>query len=549
MKMQGLLLSLKLICMFAISIMFGFVPVKSCNDESYQLGFADIEITLTKGAQIQVEALLAAYPSQVFLDNIIELEAYLALIEQQLITQKIPTDYKYACLHKFYLQNNTQKAGFWGLEIEKALALGLKVNAQIDERFNPVAATREVMIEIRRNNIYFKNWLINLITLEAPFQDVKAYIRDKYFRHDLVGVKKWQIDEDSHPFLREVLAFKHFMQHKIEPHFTHQVQLSVEMNLQFQSLKQIAKVKNIELEALQQYNTWLKRNKIPSDKVYPVLIPMPKVLSNQVPIAAQIQPETSPELNPLERIPDEEFVPVVLSTTSNATEESSYSWKKHQDEMKAIIARQEEELAQMQPTQVQNVVYPLPSTPVVAQAQTHIVIKGQTLYSIAKMYGITVQALRTYNGLAAQATEIYPDQVLLLQPNNQAQSIKAGGNLIHFVRVGETFESIAKAYNVSGQEIRAWNQLSQESFLEIGQKLIIYVTKQTKRIFKTHNSSATPLRVQAPYQSQSLTQKLAQYTTKAPSSEGVMRGQTLLRSTSVLKQPKLLWLPTLQSKE
>jgi LysM repeat protein len=49
-------------------------------------------------------------------------------------------------------------------------------------------------------------------------------------------------------------------------------------------------------------------------------------------------------------------------------------------------------------------------------AQFHQVQPGETLYRISRRYGLSIDQLRTYNDLAANAT-IYPGQKLRLSPN------------------------------------------------------------------------------------------------------------------------------------
>ena len=48
----------------------------------------------------------------------------------------------------------------------------------------------------------------------------------------------------------------------------------------------------------------------------------------------------------------------------------------------------------------------------------HIVRAGETLYSISRGYGLSVDALRKYNGLKKDIT-IYPGQKLVIRPGNQ----------------------------------------------------------------------------------------------------------------------------------
>lgn len=56
------------------------------------------------------------------------------------------------------------------------------------------------------------------------------------------------------------------------------------------------------------------------------------------------------------------------------------------------------------------------ATPMADGRIEHVVKYGQTLVTIAEAYGITIESLRTLNNMAADATLIYPEQKLLIQP-------------------------------------------------------------------------------------------------------------------------------------
>ena len=56
------------------------------------------------------------------------------------------------------------------------------------------------------------------------------------------------------------------------------------------------------------------------------------------------------------------------------------------------------------------------ATPMADGRIEHVVKYGQTLVTIAKAYGTTIESLRTLNNMAADATLIYPEQKLLIQP-------------------------------------------------------------------------------------------------------------------------------------
>jgi LysM repeat protein len=100
-----------------------------------------------------------------------------------------------------------------------------------------------------------------------------------------------------------------------------------------------------------------------------------------------------------------------------------------------------------------------------AQQKTHTVQSGETLFSIAQEYEITVQKLREWNDL--QNNQLTIGQTLIVQSAEQESAIS------HTVEPQETLFSISKQYGVSIAELKSWNDLSSNN-LDVGQELIIY---------------------------------------------------------------------------
>ncbi|MCP1383836.1 LysM peptidoglycan-binding domain-containing protein [Runella salmonicolor] len=119
---------------------------------------------------------------------------------------------------------------------------------------------------------------------------------------------------------------------------------------------------------------------------------------------------------------------------------------------------------------------------------THIVKKGQTLFSIAQIYGITVKDLLFYNNLKT-SNRLVVGQPLVLYLDTQQninnadkQPIKAKKEEInvqpsaftwyHEVKNGETMYRISVLYNVSIKQIQEWNNLV-DTVIRVGQKIKI----------------------------------------------------------------------------
>ena len=103
----------------------------------------------------------------------------------------------------------------------------------------------------------------------------------------------------------------------------------------------------------------------------------------------------------------------------------------------------------------------LPPTQEPNTENTHTVKRGDTLYSIASKYNLTVEELKALNNLTSN--EIYIGQILQINPI-------LGSTYI--VQRGDTLYSISKKYNVSVNDLKEVNNLN-TNVLYIGQELLI----------------------------------------------------------------------------
>lgn len=108
--------------------------------------------------------------------------------------------------------------------------------------------------------------------------------------------------------------------------------------------------------------------------------------------------------------------------------------------------------------------YPYTS-PFEANTDTYIVKAGDSLYSIARKFGLTVDQLKTLNNLTSNIIRI--GQVLKISKQQETP-----GTISYTVKSGDNLYAIARNYNTTVDEIKELNNLS-SNFLSIGQILKI----------------------------------------------------------------------------
>jgi len=143
---------------------------------------------------------------------------------------------------------------------------------------------------------------------------------------------------------------------------------------------------------------------------------------------------------------------------------------------------------------------PAPNTKTVAKAATtapavstggyrditHVVNKGDSLWTISRKYGVSISSIKSWNRLAS-ASRIYPGQNLLIRKKVLSLSKNATGKttaqtgqhdrltqeIWYTVRSGDTLWEIAKKYKVTIPQIQKWNKLDTRRPIHPGLRLLI----------------------------------------------------------------------------
>ncbi len=106
----------------------------------------------------------------------------------------------------------------------------------------------------------------------------------------------------------------------------------------------------------------------------------------------------------------------------------------------------------------------------------HIVQRGESLWRIARAYGVTVDELARLNGLPP-TSGIFTGQRLLVPDRSSPQSALVASpqasESFHVVARGETLFRIAQAYGLTVGELASANNIRDPSLIYAGQRLLI----------------------------------------------------------------------------
>lgn len=104
----------------------------------------------------------------------------------------------------------------------------------------------------------------------------------------------------------------------------------------------------------------------------------------------------------------------------------------------------------------------------VSGSNYYVVKKGDSLWSIARANGLTVDELKSLNNLSSNVLHV-GDTLLISSADSTGDD---GNNNYYVVKSGDTLWSIARKYNLSVNELKALNNLS-SNVLSVGQRLIV----------------------------------------------------------------------------
>ncbi|MEM8893958.1 MAG: lytic transglycosylase domain-containing protein [Bacteroidota bacterium] len=242
---------------------FGLPDSLSFAGEPVPLGDPDVRERLDR--EIHVNTFF--HSSTIFL--IKRSARWLPQIKPILKEEGLPEDMVYLTLIESGLQNvvsPSQAVGFWQILKGTGKELGLEINREVDERYNPIKSTRAATVYLKEAYEKFGNWT----NAAASYNIGKKGLNDELVEQKVDSYYDLDTNEETGRYIFRALALKIILSdpskfgyeiddsHLYLPEETRPVQVTETIT----DLAEWANQQGINYKLLVRHNPWLRRNKL-----------------------------------------------------------------------------------------------------------------------------------------------------------------------------------------------------------------------------------------------------------------------------------------------
>ncbi|SHF83496.1 membrane-bound lytic murein transglycosylase D [Flavobacterium fluvii] len=468
-------------------------------------------------------------------------EYYFPLFEEALAKQNVPLEIKYLAVVESALNpkavSRVGATGLWQFMYHTGKQYNLKIDSYVDDRSDPLKASEAAAQYMSNMYAIFGDWDLVLASYNSGPGNVAKAIRRSGGQQNYWNIRK-NLPKETQGYLPAFLAtmyiYEYHKEHGIVPnraaikHFaTDTILIKKEM-----SFKQISDLLDIPVSQLQLLNPSYKMNVVPFYHDQPHFLRLPKdkisvFASNEDKIYAYAQRE----LDFRER-PFQVAKALVATDTLNYTQQqvtlakTKYYTVKRGDNLGEIADKYNVSVADIkkwnklksstvssgkslkiitnesfvktvkkEPKTDKDSLVVKNDSPQIASSETktnkeekakkdtlttavatyYVVQKGDNLSNIAKKYNVSVEEIKEWNNLSNASIQLGLSLQVAKKEENTKEELAVAPkmeNVEYIVKKGDNLGSIAKKYGSSVDDLKLWNNLSDNN-IALGKSLIV----------------------------------------------------------------------------
>lgn len=411
---------------------------------------------------------------------------YLKLIQDILDEEELPLDIAYLSMiesgfsSKAY--SRARASGLWQFIYSTGRLYGLKRTQWLDERRDPVKATRAAVHHLSDLYKMYGDWRLVMAAYNCGPSRVTRQHRSG--NSDFWSMRLPRETRNYVPsFMAAVVISKAPELFGFEGIETEPPMEFDTVEVSYTNLTVAAKCAGVDLQEIKNLNTELLKNYTPAGTTYPLKIP--KGTKERF-------------LTEYEKIPKEKYVPPRVDiyyvkrgdTLSEIAEKLKVSVRNlmaanNIHNPRALRVGQRLKITGTASVSTYSSIVKL-SPQTVAEAKKnsfkYIVKRNDSLWLIARRNDTNISMLQALNDMGSR-TRIVPGQTILVpravelsvasKPTASVNITQDTGDIIYIIKKNDTLYEIAQKYNVSHKDIMEWNKIKNHRKIRPGQKIII----------------------------------------------------------------------------
>ncbi|GEM_PF-572718 len=405
---------------------------------------------------------------------------YLPMIRERFRSAGLPEDLSYLPLIESAFSptaySRARAAGMWQFIASTGRLYGLKVSSLLDERRDPERSTDAAVAHLADLHAQFGDWYLALAAYNSGAGNVRRAIRRSGSR-DFWKLRRYLPRETRNyvpAFIASVIVARNPELYGLDVPEEQDwefdtIEVPDALDLQFLATKI-----DVPLEELRKLNPAIRRDLTPARHTTMVRLPAGTAEHAQAVLQSTPRSDWAPRvLHSVRRGESLYAIARRYGTSVGAIRQANGIRGNLIRPGQTLVVPRKAGMAWSAPARKASVRH--------ARGGTYTVRRGDTVWDIARSFGVPVSRLRAANGLSRRAV-IRPGQKLVIPSGSSRTRVSAtaksstrrtGASGTYTVRHGDTVWDIARAHGIPVSRLRAANSLSRRAVIHPGQKLVI----------------------------------------------------------------------------